>query len=330
MEHGLQDIADALGLSVSTVSRVINQKSTVKESTRKRVMEYLDSCGYSPNFLARSLKTNRTKTIGVVVPDITESLFGNVIKGINDELDRWGYTAVICDSDESADKEKKHLRYLQDIRVDGCIVALVSPFQETIRNFAGEKRPIVLIDNIFPCEGICDSVAIDNFRAGYEGTKFLIEKGHTKIGIITGSNDQPTGSERLRGYLAAMQEYGLAAESGFVQMGDYKETSGYVAMQRFLEQSPEITAVYATSSKMTFGAARLLRERGLSYGDVALLGFDIKDEMGMIVPGITSIVQSGREIGKQAALVLMDHLEKQIQEKQNICAPFKIVERESV
>ena len=331
MEYGLQEIANALGISVSTVSRVVNHKSGVKEATRIRVMEYLDECGYSPNFLARSLKTNRTRTIGVVVPDITEALFGNMIKGINDVVDARGYSAVFCDSDERADKERKYLQYLQDIRVDGLIVAMVSPNEEAIRSFAKEKRPVVLVDNIFSYEDPCDSVAIDNFKAGYEGTSYLIRKGHSRIGIIAGSKEQPTGSERLKGYLLAMKEHGISVEAGFVQMGDYKEDSGYQAMAHFTEQCQGMTAVLASSSKMTFGAARLLRERGLIYKrDMALLGFDVKDELGMIVPGITSIVQPDREIGSRAATVLLDRLEEMTTAKQKICMEFQIMEKESV
>lgn len=328
MEYGLQEIANKLGLSVSTVSRVVNNKSTVKESTRKKVLECLEEYGYSPNFLARSLKTNKTQTIGVIVPDITENLFGNIIKGINDVLFEEGYSAVLCDSDESAENEKKYLRYLRDIRVDGLIVAMVNPDENIICEYFGDKCPVVLVDNTFDNDGKYDSVTIDNFKAGYCGTEYLIKKGHKKIGIIIGSTEQTTGRERLAGYLSAMKDYNLAVEDGFVKKGDYKENSGYSAMREFSDS--DVTAVFATSSKMTFGAAKLLREKSLTYRDVALLGFDVEDTMGIIHPKITSITQPDRKIGEEAARILLHRLGNTDVEYKKRIVDFEIVNGETV
>lgn len=330
MEYGLQEIANKLGLSVSTVSRVVNNKSTVKESTRKKVLECLEEYGYSPNFLARSLKTNRTHTIGVIVPDITENLFGNIIKGINDVLVEKGYSAVLCDSDESAHNEKKYLRYLRDIRVDGLIVAMVNPDENIIREYFGDKCPVVLVDNTFDNDGKYDSVTIDNFKAGYCGTEYLIKKGHKKIGIIIGSTEQTTGRERLAGYLSAMNDYNLAVEDSFVKKGDYKENSGYSAMEEFFSEGQGISAVFATSSKMTFGAAKLLREKSLTYKDIALLGFDVADAMEIIHPKITSIIQPDRKIGEEAAKILLHRLENTAVEYQKRVIDFEIVDGETV
>lgn len=330
MEYGLQEIANKLGLSVSTVSRVVNNKSTVKETTRKKVLDCLEEYGYSPNFLARSLKTNRTQTIGVIVPDVTESLFGNIIKGINDVLDAQGYSAVLCDSDESVEKEKKYLRYLRDIRVDGLIVAMVNPDESIIREYFGEKSPVVLVDNTFESAGDYSSVTIDNFKAGYFGTEYLIKKGHSKIGIIIGSTEQSTGGERLRGYLRAMEDYNLPVEEGFVQEGDYKENSGYEAMNKFLGKDMNVTAVFATSSKMTFGAAKLMRERDIKYKDISLLGFDVEDAMGVIHPKITSIIQPDRRIGSEAARILLDRLESPDIKREKRIVDFAVMDGETV
>lgn len=331
MEYGLQEIANKLGVSVSTVSRVVNNKGVVKESTRQEVLRALDEYGYSPNFLARSLKTNQTKMIGVIVPDITEALFGNIIKGINDVIDARGYSAVFCDSDEDDKKEKKYIRYLSDIRVDGLIVAMVSSNEEVIRQFFCKKRPIVMIDNIFDYQDMYDSVSIDNFEAGYRGTEYLIKKGHTQIGIIIVSWEQSTGRDRMRGYLRAMEDYHLPVLDGFVQSGDYKEDSGYQAMKVFLDKIPQVTAVFATSSKMTFGAVKLLHERNLLYKkNVALLGFDVVDEMGMISPGITSVIQPDRRIGNKAAEMLLNRLENPTNMVQKVLLDFQIAERDSV
>lgn len=331
MEYGLQEIANKLGISVSTVSRVVNNKGSVKESTRQEVLRALEQYGYSPNFLARGLKTNQTKTVGVIVPDITEGLFGNIIKGINDMMDVRGYSVVFCDSDEDVKKEEKYLRYLRDICVDGLIVAMVSSNEQIIREIFGKKRPIVMIDNIFDHQDMYDSVTIDNFQAGYRGTEYLIQKGHTQIGVIVGSQEQSTGRDRLKGYLSAMENYHLPVQKGFVQSGDYKENSGYDAMQVFMQRFPLMTAVFATSSKMTFGAAKALREKRLQYNEnISLLGFDVVDEMGLIHPGITSIIQPDRRIGYMAAELLLNRLENPANAVQRVFVDFQIAERETV
>lgn len=331
MEYGLQEIANKLGLSVSTVSRVVNNKGNVKESTRQEVLRALDQYGYSPNFLARSLKSNKTKTVGVIVPDITEGLFGNIIKGINDVMDAQGYSVVFCDSDENVRKEEKYLQYLSDIRVDGLIVAMVKSNEKIIQELFGKKRPIVMVDNLFDYHDMYDSVTIDNFQAGYKGTEYLIQKGHKQIGIIIGSLEQTTGKERLKGYLHAMEKYNLPVQEGFIQAGDYKENSGYCAMQAFLDGVPQVTAVFATSSKMTFGAVKLLRERQMIYKkDISLLGFDVADEMEMFHPRITSIVQPDRRIGNMAAEILIKRLESPTGTVQRVFLDFHIAERETV
>lgn len=331
MARKLEEIAQELGLSVSTISRVVNNKSSVKPKTRQAVLKALKKYDYSPNLHARSLKTNQTFTVGVVIPDITDPFFGNVIKGINEMANQKRYSVIFCDSDENPQKEEEYLRYLTELRVDGLVVAPVNPHNDFLQKIISQGMPLVFIDNVFPYEGNFDSVAIDNMQAAYEATKYLIKKGHRDIGLIAGKQDEITGLERLKGYMNALNDDNIQCKKDIIQLGDFKETSGYEAMQQLLNSDTHITAVFVTSFQMTYGALRAVREHNLNYGsDIAFMGFDISDHYSFLSPGITSVVQPERAIGRTAAQVLLNRIDNKAVANQKIILDFSIVERGSV
>ena len=222
-------------MSVSTVSRVVNNKTYVKPETRELVMKALNELNYTPNQVARSLKNKSTKTIGVMVPDISEDFFAYVIKGIDVVLSRQGYTMILCDTGEKPDKEGLYMDILFEKQIDGIILATVSKEHKTLQKLIAKNLPVIFIDNLPDIKSNYDSVIIDNNKASYMAVEHLINMGHKTIGTIIGKMDETTGYERLLGYKKALEDYEIDVDENLIKLGDFKEKSGYKNMKALLE-----------------------------------------------------------------------------------------------
>lgn len=315
MSTTLKDVAEKLNISVSTVSRVVNNKSYVNPKTREKVLKALEELNYSPNQVARSLKNKSTNTVGIVIPDISEDFFSYVIKGIDHVLVENGYSIILCDTGEKAEREELYLNLLIEKQVDGLILATVSKNHTLIQNIMNRGTPVIFIDNLPKLKSGYDSVIIDNAKASYMAVEHLIELGHRNIGIIAGKQDETTGYERLAGYKKALQENNFNIDENLIAIGDFKEKSGYDNMKMLLEKNSSMSAVYVTSSKMTYGAIKAIKEKGLRIPeDIALIGFDVHDPSGLITPSITTILQPEENIGKSAAELILKKLKEKEQE----------------
>lgn len=315
MYLNLKSIAKELNISVSTVSRVVNSKDNVNEETRKRVLELLEKYNYIPNQIARSLKNKTSNTVGIIIPDITESFFTQVIKGVEQILTKNGYSLIFSDSDESPVKEKSYMEFMFQKRVDALVLATVSKDTEPVNMYIQNNIPVIFIDNLPNLVESFDAVVINNAKASTLAVQHLIYKGHKRIAIITGRQDETTGYERLNGYTRTLSVNSIEIDQSLIKYGNYKDDSGYACMKELLDnkKNSDFTAVYVTSEKMTFGAIAAIREAKLSIpDDISVVAFDFHDRSGLIVPGITSIIQPEREIGSLVA----DLIIKRIQEKQ--------------
>lgn len=310
MSSNLKDIAKKLNISVSTVSRVVNNKIYVKPETKEMVMRALNELNYMPNQIARSLKNKSTKTIGIMIPDISENFFTNVIKGTDDVLSRNGYAIILCDTGESAEKEESYLNLLSEKQIDGLILATVCKEYKNLYKLIAKEIPIIFIDNLPNLKSSYDSVIIDNSRASYIAVEHLINLGHKAIGAIIGKMDETTGYERLLGYRKALEDNKIDINENLIRIGDFKEKSGYECMKALLELNQNFSAVYVASSKMTYGAIKAIREKGLKIPeDISLVGFDIHDVSGLITPSITTILQPEERIGKVAGELMLKRLQ---------------------
>lgn len=327
----LKDIAGKLGISVSTVSRVVNNKAYVKPKTREMVMRALEELNYTPNQIARSLKNNSTRTIGIVVPDISENFFALIIKGVDSILSKNGYSIILCDTDENPDKEEAYLKLLLEKRVDGFVLATISKRNKLIEKLVHDQIPVIFIDNLPDISSNYDSVLIDNNKAGYRAAEHLIRLGHTNIAVITGLLDETTGYERLEGFKKALQNYHIEVNPDRIRIGNFKEDSGYDHMKSLLESDPGLSAVFVASSKMTYGAIKAIRDAGLKMpDDIALVGFDMHDDSGLLSPGITTLIQPERLIGRVAGEQLLKRLkDKEDQFNQKVILEPELVIRES-
>jgi LacI family transcriptional regulator len=316
LAHTLKDIAEKLDISISTVSRVVNNKEYVNPNTRKKVLEGLAKYNYVPNQVARSLKKQSTKTIGIVVPDISENFFAQIIKGIDEVLGKHKYSIILADSDESPKKEEKYLELLYQNRIDGLILATVSKEYNTLRMYFSNSIPVIFIDNIPDLVEDIDCVIINNKKASEMAVNHLIECGHSQIAVIIGSPNETSGYERLDGYKRALEDNNISINENLIKYGNYKENTGYLCMKELLENkvSQQFTAVYIGSEKMTYGAMKAIKEFGLKIPkDIALVGFDVHDKSGLISPGITSIRQPESNIGNIVGDLMISRLEEKNQ-----------------
>lgn len=313
MVKTLKDIANELGISVSTVSRVVNNKNRVKPETRKMVMEALKKTNYVPNQVARSLKKNSTKTIGVIIPDISELYFSQIIRGIDSIVCRDGYSIILADTGESKQREEHYLDIMFQQRVDALVLATVDMGGKKVMNFIDNDIPVVFIDNLPSINMPIDAVLIDNVMAGKTAVNHLLSLGHTRIASIHGFVTETTGAGRLKGYRQAIGEAGLPMDENLVRCGNLKEETGLTCMDELLDNYKEhpFTAVCTMSELITNGAIKSIRNHGLKIPeDIAFVGFDIHDRMGLIVPSITTVRQPEIQIGKYVGELLLKRFDE--------------------
>ena len=306
----LKYIAKELGISASTVSRAINGKTVVNEQTRKRVLEAAKKYSYTPNEVARSLRKSTTDTIAVVLPDISETFFGIIVKEIERVVAGKGYMVILSDTHEKPEKEQKYIDMLFKRRVDALVLATVDCKGESVNKFLDNGIPVVFIDNIPEIDNI-DAITIDNRKASKLAIEHLVQNGHKNIAAIFGSKDETTGEERFSGYKEALSELGIKYNNDVVEFGDYKLESGYDAMKRLLENRKQslFTAVYVTSEKMTYGALRAIRDAGLNVPeDISVVGFDINNLKDDRRRTITSVRQPEKEIGEMVGKLLLERM----------------------
>ena len=312
----LKDVANRLNLSVSTVSRVVNGKGYVKEETRQRVLACLEACNYVPNEVARSLQARETMTIGVVVPDLCETYFGRIIKEIDRVVAEAGYMLMVTDTGESRQQERRYLDSLYQKRVDALVLSSVDVDDPNVSRYYTSGTPVIFLDNLPHIQGEdVHYVMVDNHQASALAVQTLIDRGHRQIALIVGSQDEPTGYERREGYCRAMEENGLTTDDDLVAVGNFKKDGGYRCMQELLSkrEAHPFTAVYVTSEMMTIGALQAIREAELAVGeDIAVIGFDVHDDLGLANPTIACVCQPEAEVGRSVGRMLLQLLKPEV------------------
>jgi LacI family transcriptional regulator len=306
--YTIRDIARLAGVSVATVSGVLNNKPTVKPALVDRVKKAMDALDYHPDQVARSLRMRHTNTVGMVIADVTNPFFTDVIRGVEKEAQSNGYSVILCDSNEDPALERHYLSTLFSRRVDGVLLAPTSsPSAHEPR--VHKRFPIVLIDRI-PLGYTGDAVMTDSFSAAYDGTRHLIELGHRQIAIITGQLNLSNGLDRLEGFRWALQEEHLALPDKYVQQGDFQLESGYRSGLELMRLPVPPTAIFSCNNKMTLGLMRALGELHVRCPDaVSVLGFDDFEWSAYFTPRLTTIAQASNEMGRQAMQLLLRKLQ---------------------
>lgn len=321
----LKDVAEMAGVSASTVSYVLNGKKTVRPETLQRIEDAIEKLDYCPNLLASSLKTNQSKTIGVVVSDLKNLFFVDVLASIEEELGRQGYCMTVCNSDNSSSKEKKSLRRLLSRNIDGLI--LIGTGVNDFTNFRKITLPLICIDRVSDKEFF--TVQTNNSLGGMIGTKYLISKGYEKI-LFLGNRDYGFSNERYQGYADAMKESGLERFIDYHNLDTLRVESACQAVGKMLDNNKKFDAIFGCMDYFAIGALNALIRHGIRVPhEVGVLGFDDIAPAKFTVPVLSSVAQPKQELGATAVQCLLKLLNHEDLEGRQILLAPKIVARES-
>ncbi|TGN77706.1 LacI family transcriptional regulator [Streptomyces bauhiniae] len=330
----MADVARSAGVSVATVSHVLNGTRPVLPHTRQAVLDAVEALGYTPNSLARSLVTSRTRSIGLAVSAISNPYFTEILQGVEAAALEAGYSLLIADPHDDPEHELKVVQLLHERRVDGMIVAPSAEPGDLVAYLRRQAVPTVLLDRVLgpagPGQGAFDQVCAENSGPMAELVTHLASLGHRRIGLVAGLPGLSTTSERIAGYRQGLAAAGLDADDALVVSGSSESTGAERATAALLALPGAPTALVTANNAMTIGALRALRERGLSVpGDIALACFDDFAWADLFAPRLTAIAQPSREMGAQAVHVLLDRLAAPDREARTVRLPCAFVHRTS-
>ena len=305
----MRDVAERAGVSVTTVSHVINQSRPVSDELRERVLLAMQELGYQPNTLARSLRRGETKTIGIIVPDSANPFFAEVARGIEDTSFENGYSVILCNTDNNLDKESLYTNVLVEKQVDGILFVAAGLSAENIQVLQRRGMPLVIIDR--QVTGVqVDSVLTDNISGGKLATRHLIEQGYQNIGLITGPIDWWEARERARGWRDALIDAGLDPGESQIVHGDWMAASGEQGLKRLLEQCPNLDAVFVSNDQMALGVLQVACREGIQVPqELVVVGFDGIPEAAYYWPPLTTVYEDLRELGRTAVRELSQIVE---------------------
>ncbi len=278
------------------------------EESRPLIEQAIRELGFRVNEIARGLKTNRTMTVGILIPSLENIFCTSIVANVENILLQQGYSTIICDYREDRQLEHGRLDFLVNKMVDGIIYMPLDHEGVHVERLLASEIPVILIDR--PLQGIaCDTVLVDNLNASYHAVEQLLVLGHRSIGIISGPDDIYTARERLKGYRRVHEDYAIPVDEGLVLAGDYKVESGFRLMESFLQRPVRPTAVYITNYEMTLGAIMALNEnRTRVPEELSVIGFDNLQMARIVKPTLTIVVQPMQVIGETAASLLLRRL----------------------
>ena len=308
MAATMKDIARWTGLGLATISSYFNG-GNVREKNRIKIEEAIEELHYEVNEVARGLKTNATRTIGVVIPELNNTFCAEIITGMEDVLRSHGYATIVCDCRTDKKLEREAVEFLIRRRVDGIINMPVDEEGNHLKRFQKMGKPIVLIDR--KIQGIdCDSVLVDNKKAAEDAVRYFIGRGHRNIGIIGGPEEVFTAQERMAGYYKALESAGIPVRESLIWHGDYTIQGGVRGLEELVQNNPEMTAVFVTNYEMTMGAMIGVNELGIRIPEqLSMIGFDNLQFARACNPKLTIVAQPTDGIAREVAKVMLNHLE---------------------
>ena len=331
MAGTIEDIAREAGVSIATVSRVINKTKPVSPELCARVYEVIERNHFKPNALAQGLVTNKTNMIGIIVPDISNAVFGKLVKGINSICAKKGYTIMVCESQGELKNEIHLLDVMEDKKIEGLLFAGVDVNHTLVKAMLDKSYPVVLVTQ----EASQDSDAVstvvhDNVTAMYDAVKFLLDNGHERIAYIGGpKNDFSSGKKRLKGYRRALEEVGIKVKDSYIVQGDFSFLSGYTGMKTIYEENSKLpTAVVAGSDVIAVGAIQYLESMHMKIpDDISIMGFDDSDFATYFKPELSTVRISYFDEGEKAARMLLKLISGEQKDPAIDYVPHKIIRR---
>jgi DNA-binding LacI/PurR family transcriptional regulator len=304
------DVAQMAGVSQTAVSQILgnlDRKSNFRPETRERVLQAAQELGYLPNIAARTLRTNRTMAIGIILSYLTDELALRITRGIQEIAYERGYSTFIADTEQDARRERQVLEQFRQREVDGLI--FVDSWSDPAEFLEDDRYPPMIFAQLREKIGPRNCVGMDNLRGGYEITRHLLDLGYRQIAHVSGPGDWTSGADRIRGYRNALAEHGIEYDPSLVESGDWEILSGLNATNLLLDRHPNLDAVFAANDLMAAGSIQAIVNRGLRIPeDVACVGYDDRYLTEALLPPLTSFAIPLDQIGQRAACLLVDDL----------------------
>jgi len=304
----LKQVAEKAGVSLGMAGRVLGNYGSFSDATKKKVTEAARALNYAPNIIARSLRTQLTKTIGVLISDITTFFWTTLVRGIQDKAGKAGYSVILCNSDDESENEQLYLSTLFERNVDGLIVSPTPHNHSYLKRLARSMVPLVLVDR--GVKGlVVPTIKTDNQAGAYEAVKHLIDLGHDRIAIITGIPGVETSEERFTGYRQALQERGIPLRKTLIRQGHFQKDQAFSATKELVRLKRPPSAIFVSNEPMVSGCILALKESGLGIPeDIAVVGYDDPVWASYMDPPLTAVSQPSYTMG----ILAFDYLLAQI------------------
>jgi len=332
--NSIKSLAETMDLSVCTISRVLSgqaRKYRISEKTEEAVLAKAAQLDYTPDLTAKSLRLKKTKTLGLIVPDISNQFFSTLARHVELEARKGGYSIILCDSGKSTLTEIESLQLLNSRNVDGIIISPVGQVGSHFEALYKKGMPIVIVDRYFskmkiPC------VTSDNYKASVEAVSYLIENGHKKIACIQALQDCSLNMDRVNGYRDALKAHHIEVDESLIVGNEFDEHNGYIEAKLLLKRNPRPTAIFSVGSSITFGAIRAINEEGLTVPeDISILSFDEQPYFAYLNPPLTAVAQENALMGEISVKLLLAQLDTgNINKPDYVVLPAKLNIRKSV
>ncbi len=330
----LHSIAKYLDTSTCTISRVLNGKGSqyrIAEATQERILNYVKKINYRPNVAAQSLRLNRTREVGLILPDFANPFYTNVAKYVATEARKRNYSVQIIETEDDTKTEIDAISHMLHCRVEGLIVWPVGLESKHFRDLASNAPPIVLVDRCFPDLKL-SQVTVDNALSSEIATNHLLDFGHREIACFQGLEHTATSEDRVEGYRRALTARGIGVDDSLIIGDSFTQSSGYRSVGQLLASRPSVSAVFSLSNQITLGALRAFAERGLNVpDDISMVSFDEIDGVEFFATPLTVISQPIAEIGRRATEVLFEKIDGNDSCKEQYqLLPANLISRSSV
>lgn len=332
MSVTIKDIAKLADVSITTVSRVVNNKSNgVGEETRQRIQKIMSDLNYHPNRVAIGLVTKKTNILGLVLPDITNPFFPEIVRGVEDTAALYGYNIILCNSDDNEKKERTYIQILKEKCVDGIIyTGVLSNSDKNLNVLYDYNIPFVMMDRSIDNTGV-PVVYTDGETGMYNMIKYIISLGHKRIAYISGSRGSSPGDMRFKGYKKALNEENIDIDYSIIKEGNYKIKSGIECMTSLLNSGREFTAVACANDLMAVGALDALNSRKIRVPEeISISGYDNIYLSNVTCPKLTTVAQPTYEMGCESTKMLINLIEKKEIVEKKVILSSEIKIRESV
>lgn len=328
MAASIKDVAKEAGVSIATVSRVLNDVDVVNEDTKKKVQDAIKKLAYRPNIVARSLKTQKSRTIGIIIPDISSQFYPQIVRGAEDVANIYNYNIMLCNTDLDPEREMEYLMILKEKMVDG-VLYMSNSLEPSILDLIKKLQMAMVLVETTDKENSFPSVTIDNRKAAYDAVNYLIKKGNKKIAYIGTHEDAVNASAvRFAGYKDALEENKIEIDSSLIYFGGLKALDGYEAVQKI--HGKGVDAIFCAGDEVAMGAINALREKGIKVPeDVDVVGFDDIYSAAIFYPKLTTVAQPMYDMGSVAMRMLIKIIDKKELEDDHFVLPYQLIERDS-